>query len=87
LTQLPTDHLALASTWRNAKLQEFEQRLVSLSLAETAVGAALLQRLQAETFAVQALQRQQSQQVTLRYCTVRLNISKIAKYELHEHAG
>ncbi|DBA86305.1 TPA: hypothetical protein ACH3X2_005544 [Trebouxia sp. C0005] len=62
LDPMISDHLALASTWRIAKLQEFEQRLDSLSPAETAVGAALLQRLQLETFAVQALQRQQSQQ-------------------------
>ncbi|DBA77618.1 TPA: TPR and ankyrin repeat-containing protein 1 [Trebouxia sp. C0004] len=57
-----SDHLALASTWRNAKLQEFEQRVVGLGLSETPVGAALLQRLQAETCAVQTLQKQQSQQ-------------------------
>ena len=80
MAQLFADHLALASTWRTAKLQEFEQRLVSLSLAETGVGAALLQRLQVETFAVQALQKQQSQQVTLCYCMVRLDISKIGKH-------
>ena len=70
MTQLSADHLALAATWRDAKLQEFEQRLVGLSPAETAVGAALLQRLQVETFAVETLQKQQSQQVTLRYCSV-----------------
>ncbi len=70
LPQLPADHLALAATWREAKLQEFEQRLVGLDPAEAAIGAALLQRLQVETFAVENLQKQQSQQVTIRYCSV-----------------
>ena len=58
---LLADHLA--SVWRQAKLQEFEQRLVALGYSKDGQALSLLQKLHCETVALNDLQETQQQQV------------------------